>query len=489
MSATRSAADRAAVMFAGVGLLALSLSFVTLPGTDDASREAGRLLGIGTLAIAAVYRLLPWERWNRWSPLVTVPLTLAILWLMVRHTSISPYVYPLFFVLLFTWVGLSYPPRTSVAISPVVALGYVLPLLDTASMAAVATAATVLPVCVLVGEVLSHHLRQLTRAQRQSDRRAGLLEATATAARRLNTLDPEFVLMTVVDVVCGDAMGFDSACFSRLDETDQTFAIVHPRNLPLEFQLLRHDGTSGITGEVRSAGATVVIPDYQNDPRAIPVLREGGFKTVVGTPVRIDGRVVAVLIGASHTWIDVDQQVCEALELLAAHAGSALANAHRYEDQRMELEEANEASRLDPLTGVGNRRHASELLQSLEHGDVVAMVDLDHFKHVNDTFGHQVGDRVLADLGRHLREALRGHDTVARYGGEEFLVVLRGAGESGSRIAERINESRRRTSPLATLSVGLASHRGGDDPTATLAHADQALYEAKKLGRDRVCMV
>ena len=79
----------------------------------------------------------------------------------------------------------------------------------------------------------------------------------------------------------------------------------------------------------------------------------------------------------------------------------------------------------DDLTGLGNRRRANSLLDSLDDGDALAILDLDHFKRVNDTLGHHRGDEVLQELGEFLLRTVRDHDTVARYGGEEFIVVIR----------------------------------------------------------------
>jgi diguanylate cyclase (GGDEF)-like protein len=143
------------------------------------------------------------------------------------------------------------------------------------------------------------------------------------------------------------------------------------------------------------------------------------------------------------------------------------------------------ASLTDDLTGLGNRRRADALLDSLAAGDALAILDLDHFKLVNDTYGHERGDEVLHDLGLFLADAIRGIDLVARFGGEEFVVVLRDAGSSAPATIERLLEGWRRTGPLATLSAGIAVHGDGRSAHDTFADADAALYAAKAGGRDR----
>jgi len=152
----------------------------------------------------------------------------------------------------------------------------------------------------------------------------------------------------------------------------------------------------------------------------------------------------------------------------------------------------------DPLTGVLNRRSLfdgmGELLASGEPLSAI-MVDIDHFKSINDRFGHATGDKVIKLLANILTESVRAEDLVGRYGGEEFCVVLPGVNEAGAaRIAERMRvtlnngESARFTSALRiSASFGVATDTSGRmAPTALVDRADKALYQAKEGGRNRV---
>jgi diguanylate cyclase (GGDEF)-like protein/PAS domain S-box-containing protein len=145
-----------------------------------------------------------------------------------------------------------------------------------------------------------------------------------------------------------------------------------------------------------------------------------------------------------------------------------------------------ETANTDPLTGVGNRRLVDRLLEMLSPGDALVLIDLDNFKLVNDRLGHQFGDRVLIDLAEHLKSQLRDGDEVARYGGEEFLVVLRNAREGGIKFATRMAVDWASTAPAATFSAGVAIHHEGAPSAATFRLADQALYQAKRNGRNCV---
>ena len=119
----------------------------------------------------------------------------------------------------------------------------------------------------------------------------------------------------------------------------------------------------------------------------------------------------------------------------------------------------------------------------------MVIVDLDHFKSVNDTMGHAAGDKVLIELGRLLAASVREVDLVARFGGEEFLLVLQGVVREGpGRDCAVSPTTRQKGSPAATWSAGIAVHHVGETPTETLARADAALYEAKSGGRNLVVL-
>jgi diguanylate cyclase (GGDEF)-like protein len=142
---------------------------------------------------------------------------------------------------------------------------------------------------------------------------------------------------------------------------------------------------------------------------------------------------------------------------------------------------------VDPLTGCGNRYDLSRMLAALRPGDAVALLDLDHFKRLNDRAGHAAGDDVLRAVGALLRQVARRQDTVIRYGGEEFLVLLPGAGDAGATSFDaRLRAAWAGQQPDVTFSTGIAVV---DDATtsgaAAVAHADEALYVVKAAGRAR----
>lgn len=181
----------------------------------------------------------------------------------------------------------------------------------------------------------------------------------------------------------------------------------------------------------------------------------------------------------------------------------------RVRQQRtQEIERLNEQLRqlaiTDSLTGLYNHRRFQEALdheveRSRRFGRSLSLLfmDIDHFKAVNDTFGHQVGDRALAQVAQVIRGNLRGIDTVARYGGEEFVVILPEAGASealivAERLRHRVAQHPFLLSPsgecsLITVSIGVTTYSSRIlEANRLVAEADQAMYAAKAAGRNRV---
>ena len=156
----------------------------------------------------------------------------------------------------------------------------------------------------------------------------------------------------------------------------------------------------------------------------------------------------------------------------------------------------------DELTGLFNRRHMSELLaqhraacQRSGEGFAVALVDLDHFKRINDSHGHAVGDSVLRAFAEQAGAAMRGTDTVGRWGGEEFLVIYprstaHEAAQGATRLREHVAAAVVATpggQPLTfTVSIGLTEHVPSESVEALVERADRAMYQAKSQGRNRV---
>jgi diguanylate cyclase (GGDEF)-like protein len=178
--------------------------------------------------------------------------------------------------------------------------------------------------------------------------------------------------------------------------------------------------------------------------------------------------------------------------------GDVLAVRAQQVDQR--TRDLSHQAGTDALTGLANRRTLQRELDVVAPGDILVVIDIDHFKRVNDTLGHDAGDRVLVDLAAVLSSVVRSGDLVARLGGEEFLLLLRRPVRTSASgptalmhvphgsgpVIERLRATWRALHPDITWSAGVATHVGTVHPAQTLSFADEALYAAKHAGRDRV---
>ncbi len=160
-----------------------------------------------------------------------------------------------------------------------------------------------------------------------------------------------------------------------------------------------------------------------------------------------------------------------------------------------QLEQAESEARNDPLTGLANRRRLAEFLKTLGQASFCFLiVDIDHFKNINDTYGHDVGDEILQEVGTILSDCTRKTDLAARVGGEEFCVVFPETDQTTStKLAEALRQSIEmkpfRTSAgivEITVSIGIAEHRPGKEHALAFKAADEALYQSKKNGRNQV---
>lgn len=193
------------------------------------------------------------------------------------------------------------------------------------------------------------------------------------------------------------------------------------------------------------------------------------------------------------------------LPALSSLAGRLSSLRTKLRSQRAALTEAlREVQRLathDALTGLCNRRYmeqrlGEEQLRSERQSQTfsVALVDLDHFKRINDALGHAGGDRVLQEFAREAERGLRGFDCVARWGGEEFLVLMPAAvaaqaSDSMLRLLQQVRAMPRHDGdPPLSFSAGIAEHRQGESIAHLVARADKAMYAAKDAGRGQICI-
>ncbi|RMG10783.1 MAG: diguanylate cyclase [Deltaproteobacteria bacterium] len=310
----------------------------------------------------------------------------------------------------------------------------------------------------------------------------------AEAVTRLATaLAPvEFAAVTLVY----EAETDDEPCRHRIVHA------VGPGSKPLEGAVFSDN--SGLVASAVRLGSTLPGRDFHQMERTV-VFHENlplrDLETLKVLPMNAGETVVGTLVVGSARRQALGADATRMLEVLAMQAAGAIQRARLFEKtERM--------ATTDGLTGLNNHRRFQELFEThlaaaRRYGREVSLLlmDVDHFKSVNDTYGHPVGDKVLKGVAKVLAAQARDTDVVARYGGEEFAVVLPETGQEGAVvIANRIREEIARQvfstelGPLkVTLSIGVATcpvH--GDQKQALVDRADQALYEAKRGGRNRV---
>ena len=256
----------------------------------------------------------------------------------------------------------------------------------------------------------------------------------------------------------------------------------------------------GIAGWVAQSGQPLLIPDVSQEPRfASHVAEEVEYpvSSILCAPLKIRDRVLGVIelintVG-ERTF---DEDDLPLLGAVADFAAIAIDNARNYK-------RVSELVVTDDLTGLHNARHFHELLEyelerSRRYKSQVSLLffDLDHFKGVNDRFGHLVGSRMIAEVGQLVKRHIRSSDRAARYGGDEYVIVLPNTGKQGALAVATNLLERFRAHPFhtdsneridITASFGAATFPDdAHDRTSLIRAADSAMYEAKEAGRNRV---
>ena len=333
---------------------------------------------------------------------------------------------------------------------------------------------------------------QFETSQRLEENR--VLAAEQAALRRVATLvaaeaKPEQVFARTAEEVaalfgveCGLVARFEPNHAVRVGAWGATTTV-----FDLPFSL----SGAGALSQVWRTGKAARVDDFGSLPAdSIPALvLEAGYRGSVAAPVRVGGRLWGGLLAITTQDRKFDTDAEERLERFAALVALAIANAEA--QARLASQAATDA-----LTGLANhgvffeRLHAEvERARRNQHPLALVLLDLDHFKRVNDIHGHLVGDSVLVEMAGRLASLARPEDTVARVGGEEFAWLLpesdeHGAWAAGERVRRAVAGTPFAEIGLQTLSAGIAQFKDGMSAYDLFRAADGALYEAKARGRD-----
>lgn len=359
---------------------------------------------------------------------------------------------------------------------------------------------------------------------RGDDPRAAELELLNEVAR-IATLDLELqpMLQRITDIL-SRKFGWEFVALVTIDSEQQRFvceAVTSAQPTVIHVGYTRPLGT-GIVGQVASTAQPVLVDDVRLSPNYVETMP--GAQSELCVPVCHRGHIVAV-INLESTRRGAFREQLPILTTVADQIAGAIASAHQYRElqkvnaelaettrlleiKTRALEDANEhlakaietlhhISTQDGLTGVANRRSFDETLalewrRAARNGNPLSLLllDIDHFKAFNDTAGHQAGDDCLRGVAQTLLESLhRATDVVARYGGEEFTILLPETDEAHARTIANTLRERIERDGVVTVSIGVATihpSRDLDGVERFVKRADEALYEAKRLGRNRV---
>jgi diguanylate cyclase (GGDEF)-like protein len=310
-------------------------------------------------------------------------------------------------------------------------------------------------------EKLLRHAAALTAAPTEWD----LMTAAIGAARDVSTLSAAVLVLAGRP---GPRLGAPTVAPGELESRIRA-ELTESGPGPLDRMIARaHRYGSGYT-----LGEAGHPPTEEHLP-----LARAGVRTLVVVPVG-PSDAGGVLLVADERLLRPDPTTVNLIELLAGQAWTCL-------DRLRTVARLREQASSDPLTGLGHTGPFGERIAAATPGRTALLaIDVDGFKNVNDTYGHQAGDRLLVGLARALEGALRQGDELYRIGGDEFVAVIEvSRPDEAVRIAERLTEAARRTG--RTISVGVALPRPGESPELTLRRADQALYTVKRHGRDGV---
>jgi len=345
-----------------------------------------------------------------------------------------------------------------------------------------------------------------------------------------SSLELDVVLCNIVDRAC-KLLGTSNGYLDILRETGEMDPVVGIGSLEASLNTKVVRG-KGVAGTVWKTGKPLVISDYDTWPARIGNIQQGVIRAIVGMPMLLKGQVVGVIgvargIESETSFSEDDVSV---LQRFADLAVVALQNARLFEKAQgeiefrrkteIELRNANQLLQLqiervemlqeqlqelavrDPLTELYNRRYLQEALElEFAHPErsglpvAILMIDSDHLKEINDEYGHKAGDDFLVHIAVVIRESIRAGDIACRYGGDEFVVVLSNVTKNiAFSRAEKLRKKivshhivHRNEKVSISVSIGIAIFPAhGSSGEVLLQKADQALYEAKRMGKNKV---
>lgn len=441
-----------ATLFFASGVI--TAASVLLPVDQTTNRSGIMLVGTVAILVAIIDWNLPWHRWRLESQLWLVPIAFALIAMHNHFGGAEPYRYGLFFIVVYAWIGVGHSRWTGMRFVPILTIAYLIPLWTSGyySPAAASSVVFAVPICLLVGETLawvSQRLRQTEFALYREARFRALVANSSDLIALIGAGNTVLYISPAAEWILGyrpeELVGY--SIFDRIhpEDIEQFRSVVSGKNgaggvaPPLELRYQHADG--------RWHYVEATVNNRIDDPA-------------------VGGVIVTVRDVSERKGLEAQ------LQYQAFH---------------------------DSLTDLPNRAHFLDRLErALARADrlsefvAVIYLDLDNFKVINDSLGHETGDRFLVALADRLRKCLQSTGSAARLGGDEFTVLL----EDVSGANDAIDTAKRIATTLQspfnveghqlyiTVSMGIALNgSAGDSAHDLLRTADVALYRAKRQGK------
>ncbi|QSF47016.1 sensor domain-containing diguanylate cyclase [Paenibacillus tianjinensis] len=278
----------------------------------------------------------------------------------------------------------------------------------------------------------------------------------------------------------------DYCCILHLNEEKGGLEAIACNYLPLRGEII--DAGNGLGGKVYTTGEPIIVSNYSNtDETSSKLMQATHSQSLIATPLSVGGEVRGAIMLAHREPQFFSYDSFRLLQAMAGHIGLAVGNARLHAEVRY-------LANRDSLTGLYARHYLDEEIKERQSKDFcgsLIVVDIDQFKMVNDTYGHQKGDKILKQVSEIVKSSIRQGDIAARWGGEELAVYLPQLGvQQAVFVAERIRKRvMGETEPRVTVSCGIAEWSWTDDRVSVESlfyRADMALYDAKNNGRNQV---
>jgi diguanylate cyclase (GGDEF)-like protein len=334
-----------------------------------------------------------------------------------------------------------------------------------------------------------------------SSQGVSLLEQVTPLARQINCLDIQRIATICVSKI-PRLLGARLASLYVLDDTNDMLHLQksnHPYLINKIISLHQNPPTAMALAAKSKKLIHINDIDSHNElaikKSQRPYAGNYGTKNCVIVPLMCQDKVVGVLnLSDKQDPAGFTREDIALVEMLGQLLGASIGNIAMFE--RIQLQ-----ARSDGLTGLVNHKTFYEVLErelwrSRRYGEQISliMIDVDNLKHINDTFGHKAGDKVILEISRRIKESIRQIDTAARYGGDEFAVILPNTSQADAMVVAERMVAVVSSSPLAwkkdeiplSISVGLGQYSGDDSPDDIASKSDKALYAAKQSGKNTV---